>query len=216
MSSENACGEPYPNKSLGVVNYKLTAAKFSEIKTWVANNAGGLSNAAGCNNNDNTWIGDPYPNGAIGWGSSSCPACGSYTWGGACGCGTIPMPGPIPMPLPQIYPTYPPFGSSTFGNKTLITKGKEKADILGDFFGPEVHALVVLDEADGGARFVPFMDKLNMIWLQETLNSWAAYDKNEFLDFVNSDQTVFLGTKLNKTEVLKRMMKPEDPPESLK
>lgn len=210
MSSENACGDPIPYKTLGVASFKVTADKFNEIKTWISNSAGGMSNAAG-GGFDNVWIGDPYPNGGIGWGSSSCPACGSYTWGGACGCGTIPMPGPIPMPQP-CYPAYPPFGTSTFPVKSLITKGKEKADILGDFFGPEVHALVILDETDGGARFVPFMDKLNMIWLQDTLNSWAAYDKDEFLAFANSDQTVFCGIKLNKAEVLKRMMKPENPP----
>ena len=202
--------------SMGSAYYKMTAAKLNDTNMWAAQGSN-ANMAAWCG--DNTYIGDPYPNGGVGWGSNSCPNCGSYTWGGLCGCGTVPMPGPVPFPnggwVPNV-PAWPWTGTSSLGSAALIVKGKEKADILGDFFGPEVHALVILDEADGGARFVPFMDKLNMIWLQETLNSWAAYDRDEFLTFVNSDQTMFFGTKLNKAEVLKRMMKPENPPESAK
>jgi hypothetical protein len=152
--------------------------------------------------NVKSWVSDNTNNMGSG---NNCGICGGMGWGG-CNCNIM---------------TCPPYGASgstyfnttnTFNVTTTITKGKEKADILGDFFGPEVHALVILDETDGGARFVPFMDKLNMVWLQETLNSWAAYDREEFLAFANSEQIVFLGTKLNKAEVLKRMAKPENSP----
>lgn len=203
------------NLSMNSAYYKMTATQLNDTNMWAAQGSHdqNLNISSWCGDNS---MGDPYPNGCVGWGSNSCPACGSYTWGGVCGCGTVPMPGPIPMPNTQWVPAVWPWPAASTGNPAIIVKGKEKADILGDFFGPEVHALVILDETDGGAKFVPFMDKLNMIWLQETLNSWAAYDRDEFLDFVKSEQTMFFGTKLNKAEVLKRMMKPENPPESLK
>lgn len=99
-------------------------------------------------------------------------------------------------------PTY------NFKVTSTLTKSASKADILGDFFGPGVHALVSLDDTSG-ADFIPFMDKFNMIWIQSTMNSWAAYDRDEFMKWVESEETVFYSIKLSKEEVIKRMMKPE-------
>lgn len=210
------------NMSLGVASYKITAEQLNSIKISASSsqNLGLMADDAknmmfSCSNNTWGMIGDPY-----------CPNCGNMMWSGGCTCGTAVPWNPAPVPMPA-YPTYPPnvigggcypSPSWDFGDKlNLITKGKGKADILGDFFGPDVNALVVLDDTDGGARFIPFMDKLNMIWLQETLNSWAAYDRDGFFAFVNSeDQTFFMGPKLNKEEVLKRMMMPEKAPEGKK
>lgn len=184
MSSQNSCGDPNPTgkwPSLGVFSSANSAA------FWGC--SCGITGCIGCNSSiypsPNTYI-NPYP-----WYPAACNICNS-------------------TPCVCVSNWTVSNSTYTFANWGILSKSKAKADILGDFFGPGVHALVLMDEKKGGgANFVPFMDKFNMVWLQTAINSWGAYDRIEFLDWANSENTVFNGKKLSKEEVIVRMMRPE-------
>lgn len=143
-------------------------------------------------------FGPSYTKWCMGCGSTAC-TCYNYGICGACSC------------IPCVCQIYPQNNTATFNFAKfgILVKSAEKADILADFFGPGVNALVAIDATDGGASFIPFMDKFNMIWLQASVNSWVAYDRNEFMNWANSEDTVFHSVKLSKEEVIKRMMQPE-------
>lgn len=199
MSINNADDTDDIKVSLGVSPFASMAKNISNFADGMtgfndAINSSMANMMIGCGGNNNWWGG-----GVVG----QCATCNAPF--GSCVCGVVYPPNPNPG--------YIGGGSFTWNGigAVVLTKGKGKADILGDFFGPEVHALVILDEADGGARFIPFMDKFNMVWLQDSSNSWAAYDRDEFLRWVQSEETVFATPKLKKEEVLKRLAKPSKP-----
>jgi len=81
-----------------------------------------------------------------------------------------------------------------------------KADILANFFGPDLHALMYSDDSSN-LKIIQFMDKFGLIWISLG-NEWLVYNRDAFLEFVHSDATIFLGTPLTKQEILKLLMNP--------
>lgn len=122
---------------------------------------------------------------------------------GPCG-----APGPMGPPgyVPVIGPTgsYGPCG----GPSPILTKNGNP-DILGDFFGKDINALLIIN--DDGAMTIPFMDKLGIVWLQESHDKWIAYDREQFFKFINDvDVLHFYGPRLTKEQVMRKLAEPSN------
>jgi hypothetical protein len=177
----SAVGKSWVSSIISINNIKMTAgSNTGEIGGWVP------STTDGCFPYDNTWIDPCYP----------------QPWDQK---GILP-----PCTGPQDYTSTGGASTFDFTKMFLITKGAGKPDLLGDFFGPGVDAIVIVDD-NGGASFTPFMNKFGMIWLQGAGNSWSAYDKEKFMEFIEDDEQRFFSEQpLSKNEVLKRMAAPEE------
>ena len=199
-------------------------AKYSLNCSAVNVNCVFTSVSDGSNPLDVTWTGDlsSIANGCTCYGPCNCnvwvtPAPGTTIVPALCvGCGTYGCTGGCTViGCPPYKPYVIPLGTFTLDAGTswnftpVLSKGKQKADILAGFFNQDLHALAIMDE-DGGARFIPFMDKFGMVWLQTNFNTWAAYDKAEFMKWVGSEESNFSGPALTKEQVLRKFHNPNE------